>query len=210
MTGTGIRAEHLYAVRDGRAVLQDVSVQVAPVELLAVTGPSGSGKSTLLLVLGGVLAPEQGLVFLGDRQLPATRQRVGLVPQNLALVPVLTAAENVAISLQAQHISAAQVAERTDRVLDRVGLTAVAGHLLDQLSGGQRQRVALARALAGEPEVLLADEPTAQLDADWRIRVVRLLVEQAAAGQAVVVAAHDPAVVSACHRVLQLEDGRVS
>jgi len=196
-----------YVVGD-RTILDGISVQAPSGRVLAVRGPSGSGKSSLLTMLGGLVAPSAGTVTLdGALVTPgsdALRRRFGFVPQGYGLVAALTARENVAVVLQAARVPRAQVRSRTQAALESVGLAPVADHLVDDLSGGQQQRVAVARALVTAADVVLADEPTAELDADNRELVVSLLLERARAGGVVVIASHDPDVVDACDDVLLL------
>ena len=201
-----------YRVGD-RAVVDGVDLDARPGRMLAVAGPSGAGKSSVLGLLGGLLVPDAGEVTLdgvpvrtGDL---ALRRRVGVVLQGYGLVTALTGRENVAVTLQARGLDRAEVRERADAVLAAVGLTDVAGHLVDDMSGGQQQRVAVARALAPAPDVLLADEPTSELDADNRERIVALLTEHARTGAIVVLASHDPDVIEVCDDVVALDAGRV-
>jgi putative ABC transport system ATP-binding protein len=210
MTLTGIQLHYEVA---GQAVLDGVDVRAEPGRMLAVCGPSGAGKSSLLALLGGLLAPSGGsisfdgvAVRVGD---PALRRRVALVLQGYGLVTALTARENVAITLQAHGLARDDVRNRTETALADVGLVEVADHLIEDMSGGQQQRVAVARALAGAPDVLLADEPTAELDAENRERIIDLLAAAARAGSVVVIASHDPDVVGRCDDVLELDAGRV-
>ncbi len=172
-------------------------------------GPSGSGKSSLLAVLGGLLAPSGGTVTLGDAGVtPGSdiflRRRFAFVLQAYGLVAALTARENVAVVLQAAGVPRAEVRSRVQAVLERVGLSPVADHLVEDLSGGQQQRVAVARALVTSADVVLADEPTAELDADNRGLIISLLIERARRGAVMVIASHDPDVVEACDDVLDL------
>ncbi len=204
LAGTDLR----YAVRD-RTILDGISVQASAGRVLGVRGPSGSGKSSLLSLLGGLVAPSSGTVTLdGAPVIPgsdvALRRRFGFVLQGYGLVAALTARENVAVVLQAAGVPRADVGDRVQAVLDRVGLAPVADHLVEDLSGGQQQRVAVARALVSAAEVFLADEPTAELDAENRELIVSLLVERARTGAVVVIASHDPDVVDACDDVLDL------
>ena len=196
-----------YVVGD-RTILDGISVQAPSGRVLAVRGPSGSGKSSLLTMLGGLVAPSAGTVTLDGAVVTpgsdALRRRFGFVPQGYGLVATLTARENVAVVLQAARVPRAQVRSRTQAALESVGLAPVADHLVDDLSGGQQQRVAVARALVTAADVVLADEPTAELDADNRELVVSLLLERARAGGVVVIASHDPDVVDACDDVLDL------
>jgi ABC-type lipoprotein export system ATPase subunit len=195
----------------GRAVLADVSVEAIAGEPLAVMGASGAGKTSLLAVLGGLLVPDAGVATLDGRPVhePDVRADIGLVLQNYGLVDVFTAWENVAISLQARGFARSEVAARTAAELAAVGLTDVAEQPADTLSGGQRQRVAVARALVGEPAVVLADEPTAELDAENRAVVLDRLLAAADHGAVVVVASHDPEVAARCAAHVRLADGMV-
>jgi putative ABC transport system ATP-binding protein len=197
-----------YAVGD-RTILDGVSMQASSGRVLAVRGPSGSGKSSLLAILGGLVAPSSGTVTLDGAQVTPSsdltlRRRFGLVLQGYGLVAALTAHENVAIVLQAAGLPRDQVRSRVQAVLERVGLASVADHLIEELSGGQQQRVAVARALVTTADVFLADEPTAELDADNRGLIVSLLIDRARTGAVVVIASHDPDVVDACDDVLDL------
>ena len=205
---------HGLRVRLGsRQVLDDVDVHATGGELVALVGPSGSGKTTLLQVLAGELTPDAGEVRVdgtalraGDR---AHTARLGRVLQLHALVPVLTAGENVELALRARGITGADARERTEQALGRVGLGDLGARLATRLSGGQQQRVAVARALAPRPAVVLADEPTSELDAATRDLVVAELRREAESGALVLVATHDAAVAKACDRRISLAAGRV-
>jgi putative ABC transport system ATP-binding protein len=182
-----------------------------------VRGPSGSGKTTLLNVLGGLDAPTSGRVWLGERELTAVpadevlaarRDEIGYVFQSFGLVPVLSAAENVEVPLRLRRVPARERAERVADALERVGLSGHADQRPYELSGGQQQRVGIARALVAEPRVLLADEPTGQLDSATGRRVMDLLRELVhTAGTAAVVTTHDPELVARADRVVDLHDG---
>jgi ABC-type multidrug transport system ATPase subunit len=197
----------------GRLILDGVDVEAESGRVLAVRGPSGAGKSSLLAILAGLIAPTAGTVTVDDVPVAVgdlgLRRRVGLVLQGYGLVTALTGRENVAIVLQASGSGREDVRERTAGTLDSVGLTDVADHLIEDMSGGQQQRVAVARALVAEPELLCADEPTAELDAENRERIITLLVEAARRGAIVVIATHDPEVIERCDDVLELDAGRV-
>jgi putative ABC transport system ATP-binding protein len=204
LTGTDLR----YAI-DDRPILDSISVQASSGRILAVRGPSGSGKSSLLAILGGLIEPSGGTVTLDGVGVTPTgdlalRRRFGLVLQGYGLVAALTARENVAVVLQAAGVPRPEVGTRVQAVLESVRLAPVADHLIEDLSGGQQQRVAVARALVTAADVLLADEPTAELDAENRGLIVSLLIERARAGAVVVIASHDPDVVDACDDVLDL------
>jgi ABC-type lipoprotein export system ATPase subunit len=186
-------------------VLDGVSVAVYPGEVLAITGPSGSGKSSLLALLAGLATPDSGAVL---SSVPPAR--VGLVLQAYGLVNLLTAAENVEVALQARGLPAGEVQSAAAAALAAVRLDEVADHLIEELSGGQQQRVAVARALALEPALLIADEVTAELDAETRDVIVDLVLGTAATGTAVVLATHDLELAARCDRRLALVDGRVA
>lgn len=200
--------------------LRGVSLQVAPGELVVVRGPSGSGKTTLLNVLGGLDAPTSGRVWLGDQELTAARpdevlaarrDQIGYVFQAFGLIPVLSAAENVEVPLRLRRTPAAERAARVADALERVGLAEHAEQRPDELSGGQQQRVGIARALVAAPRVLLADEPTGQLDSATGRRVMDLLRDLVHTERvAAVVTTHDPELVARADRVLDLHDGRAA
>lgn len=206
-----IRLEGVTVAFAARSVLRSVELRVSPGEALALTGPSGSGKSTLCLVLAGVLAPSRGRALLGGRDLASAEPgEVGFIPQSHALVSGLTAAETVALPLQARGVARAGTASRTSSALEAVGLFSHADRLVDRLSGGERQRVAIARALAGSPFVLVADEPTAELDPENREKVMALFRSLVEEGCTLVLATDDDEVLRRFARAVQLEDGMVT
>jgi putative ABC transport system ATP-binding protein len=196
-------------------VLRGVSLTIAPGEAVALLGPSGSGKSSLLMVLAGLERPNAGSVRIAGQDLGALdedglarlRQRhVGIVFQSFHLLPTMTALENVAIPLElAGHPDALG---RAAAALDRVGLGHRLAHYPGQLSGGEQQRVAIARAFVAEPALLLADEPTGNLDGrTGRVVIDCLFAEHTRVGGALLLITHDPAVAERCERRLRLEDG---
>jgi putative ABC transport system ATP-binding protein len=201
--GLAVQGRGIVVVRTGRRVVDGVDVDVEAGRILGVTGPSGSGKSTLLAVLAGLIVPDAGTVDPADRA-----GRTGIVLQGYGLLPVLTAQENVELPLQLRGVDPAVVRERAVRALNRAGLDDAGDRLAEELSGGQRQRVAVARALVTEPDLLVADEPTAELDADTASLVLAALRAEADAGAAVVLATHDPDVAALCDTTLHLVDGR--
>ncbi len=208
------------AVLDGVGVdfgdvraLDDVTVGVAPGELVAVTGHSGAGKTTLLGVLAGLVRPRSGRAVVAgvevrDRE-HTVALGVALIPQGNALAATLTASENVLVPLLATGSPRHAAEVHAREALAAVGLEDSVGHLVEELSGGQQQRVAVARGLALATPVLLADEPTSELDHDNRERVLDLLRARAAAGAAVVMATHDLEAAARADRVLALDDGRL-
>ena len=198
-------------------ILRDISLAIGMGEAVAVLGPSGSGKSTLMMVLAGLERPSAGSVRVAGQDLAALdeddlarlRQRhIGIVFQSFHLLPTMTALENVAIPLElAGHRDAIGGAAAA---LDRVGLSHRLTHYPGQLSGGEQQRVAIARAFVAEPALLLADEPTGNLDgATGRIVIDCLFAEHARLGSALLLITHDPAIAERCERRLRLEDGRI-
>ena len=203
----------------GRAVtiLDGVSLDVPGGQFVAVTGPSGSGKSTLLGLVAGLDQPTAGSVRLGgvdlggldEDQLARLRlQQVGYVFQSFHLIPTLTAVENVSVPLELAGAPDAVV--RASTLLAEVGLAGRAHHYPAQLSGGEQQRVALARAFANAPAVVLADEPTGNLDSATGAQVIALLVERHRRhGTTLVLVTHDPALAEHAERVVELRDGRV-
>ena len=201
-----------------RAV-DSVSLSLTRGQAVLIMGPSGSGKTTLLSIMGCILRPTSGEVVvdgrvvsgLGEDMLPDIRRAYfGFVFQSFNLFPSLTAAENVEVALRLKRFDRRRISEEALALLDGVGLANRASFYPGDLSGGEKQRVAFARALAGNPMVILADEPTANLDSATGQRVLALLQELAEnSGKAVVVVSHDPKSQALVHRIIVLEDGRI-
>ncbi|WP_433476125.1 ABC transporter ATP-binding protein [Spirillospora sp. CA-142024] len=198
-----------------RAV-DEVDLDVPAAQMLSVTGPSGCGKSTLLHMLGGLERPTGGEVWLAGRRIDTLSERalarlrrrsVGFVFQAFHLVEELSAAENVELPALLAGRSPRAARRRAALLLERVGLADRARHLPWELSGGQRQRVAIARALANEPLILLADEPTGNLDTAATLDVLRLFEDLRAAGQTLVIVTHDERVAATADRVVSMRDG---
>ena len=198
--------------------LRDITLSIGAGEYSGVVGPSGCGKSTLLHVLGCVDVPTRGAVFFQDRDVSAlpdserSRLRlrdIGFVFQRFFLLPMLTAAENVELPQAEAGVGRAERRQRTRELLDYVGLSARASHRPSELSGGEMQRVAIARALANRPRLLLADEPTGELDQATGEQIVSLLDRLHNDGTAVVVVTHDQAVASRAHRLIRMRDGAI-
>ncbi len=199
--------------------IDGVDLALRPGELVLLLGRSGAGKTTLLSMLAGIDRPDEGSISLngldlstaGERELSELRRsKVSLVVQSGGLIPILTAAENVELPLRVSRVDPVERARRVDEVLSRVGLTARADHRPEELSGGEQQRVALARALVTEPSILLADEPTGQLDSETGLKLMRMIRELVdRLGLAALVATHDPGLADHAHRVLHLNDGRI-
>ena len=172
--------------------------------MLGITGASGTGKSSLIYVLAGLAAPHSGHVHYADRPVAPGGAELGLILQHHHLPGMLTAHEAVSLPLQARGVDRPEVTERSDRMLVALGLGDQAHQLIWELSGGQRQRVAVARALADDPELILADEPTAGLDAGSRTVILNHLIEAARAGAIVIIASGDAELIDNCTRVVTL------
>ena len=200
--------------------LDGVDLHVDRGDFLALAGPSGSGKTTLLNLIGCIDKPNGGRVVIDGvdvtdvplHRLAATRRdALGYIFQTFNLIPVLTAYENVEYPLLLQNVGRSERDARVRRWLDQVGIAAQAKQRPDQLSGGQRQRVAIARAMVGEPKLVLADEPTANLDSDTAAHILDLLAKlNNETGTTFVFATHDPAVMSRAQRCVRLRDGRIA
>jgi putative ABC transport system ATP-binding protein len=191
----------------GRTLFSDVSLVVASGELLVLIGASGSGKTSLAHALAGVLEPDRGEVTLGGRPLRALSNvaaRPALVTQDFGLIPVLTAAEAISLPLRARSHSKEEVKGRTAQWLGALGLESCAARAVSELSGGQRQRVAIARALAMGADVLVLDEPTAELDPTNRALVVSLLEAELERGVALVVVSHETDVIARADAVVDV------
>ena len=218
-----VRVEHVdrtYGSGHGAVhALRDVSLEVGQGELVAVVGRSGSGKTTLLNVIGGLDRPDAGRVVVAGQEVSSLDERglvalrrdvIAFIFQTFGLVPVLTAAENVGVPLRMRRTPVVEREARVELLLDLVGLGPHARQRPGQLSGGQQQRVGIARALANSPRLLLADEPTGQLDSETGRAVMALLravVE--AEGMTAIISTHDPVMVALADRVVRIADGQV-
>ncbi len=209
-----------YKTRGHEVVALEIDdLQIASGESVAVVGPSGSGKTTLLSLLGGMLTPSSGEIWLDDQ--PLSRQsptalaqlrceRIGFVFQTFNLVPYLTALENVQVPLALAGFASSEQAARAEKLLERVGLADRQHHKPSELSTGQQQRVALARTLANQPSVILADEPTGNLDPESRQQVLDFLAELHREGRTLIVVTHDPHVAQRTQRQILLNNGRIA
>lgn len=199
--------------------LKDISMAVRPGELFAIMGASGSGKTTLLMILGLVTEPSEGSVLLEEENIyegkrfdlqRLRREKIGFIFQFANLIPFLTAKQNVLLSLELIGIVGRQADSRAMELLEYLEVADRAGNLHEQLSGGERQRVAIARALANNPAIILADEPTAALDTERGLSVMRLLRKVSKEqGTAILVVTHDTRMISEVDCVIRLMDGRM-
>ncbi len=199
--------------------LRNVSLTIGAGEFLSVMGPSGSGKSTLLNLVGGLDQPTTGEIFIDgtplhgitDDELTLIRRRkIGFIFQFFNLLPVLTALENVSLPLLLEGVPLSRARPKAVRLIEQVGLGARAEHRPEQLSGGEMQRVAIARALIADPAVLLADEPTGNLDSHTSEEIFSLLANLNEKGQTIVMVTHDPKAAAYGTRVITLKDGALS
>lgn len=214
----GLRREYRVG-RDVVVALGGVDISIQKGEFVAIVGPSGCGKSTLLNILGGLDQPTNGRVLLDGQDLAnfseeqlasLRRQKMGFIFQRHDLFPVLTARENIEFPLLLGGKLIAERAIRADDLLNQIGLSEKADHLPDELSGGQQQRVGIARALANNPLILLADEPTGNLDSATSTEIVNILIGLTRnQGLTLVMVTHDPEVASQADRTLTLLDGRL-
>lgn len=219
-----LKAKDLYKQynmgRHAVEALSDVSLEISQGEFVAVMGPSGSGKSTLLHLLGGLDQPTKGTIILADKEVSGLpdrqatlirRRNVGFVFQFFNLLPTLSAEENILLPLIIDGKAPRDYMERLDGLLQRIGLFERRHHRPDQLSGGEQQRVALARALVTRPAILLADEPTGNLDTKTGTEMMQLLRESAKdLGQTIVMVTHDSKAAAYADRVIFLRDGKIT
>lgn len=212
-----IRKTYRQGGNDIRA-LDGIDLHIAPGEFVAIMGPSGSGKSTLLNVLGALDRPDSGRYRLAEDEISALdddaasevrNRRIGFVFQSFHLLPRLTVLENVLLPQRYARTADPAAAGRAVALLERIGLGQRTDHLPGQLSGGQLQRAAIARALLNQPALLLADEPTGNLDSKSAADVMALLKELHAGGQTLVLVTHDPDIAAAAQRTIHLRDGRI-
>jgi len=221
MNGLNVTVRDLVKVhRTGRIevqALRGLNMNIKAGELIAIIGPSGSGKTTLLNIVGGLDEATAGTVLVGDLNVTTQsvtqlvdfrRKMVGHIFQTLNLIPTLTAKENIEFAMIASKVSRKIRKERVESLLETVGLTDRANHKPEELSGGEQQRIAIAAALANDAPVLLADEPTGELDTvNARIVVEYLVKVNRELGKTIIMVTHDPSVARVAHRILRIEDG---
>jgi putative ABC transport system ATP-binding protein len=220
LEATGVTKEFREGRGEAVSVLRGISLDLKRGEIVALEGPSGSGKTTLLSILGCILTPSSGRVVVDGEEidpgkpgrLPAIRRKsIGFVFQQFNLFPSLTALENVEYSLNVKGRKGAAARKEAERVIDAVGLSDRRDFLPRDLSGGQKQRIAIARALAGDSPILLADEPTANLDSQIGSQVLEMFRALAKKeDRALLIVTHDPKVRTIADRVLRIRDGRIA
>ena len=208
-----------YSEAGDTQALKGVSFTIKDGEFLAIMGPSGSGKSTLLNLIGGLDQPSSGEIFIDQKPLHGIsddeltlirRRRVGFIFQFFNLLPILTASENVGLPLLLEGIPFSQVRPKAEALLNKVGLAERIEHRPEQLSGGEMQRVAIARALIANPAVLLADEPTGNLDSHTSVEIFNLLKGLHSEGQTIVMVTHDSKAAAYGTRTITLRDGGIA
>lgn len=218
-----ISAERLHKEYNGSAepvaALQEVSLEIQQGEFVAVVGPSGSGKSTLLSVIGGLNHPTAGKVVVdeidiyslsAERRADFRREYLGFVFQSFQLIPYLTVAQNVMLPLAVTEYSSVQQMDLVMGILNRVGLKKKSSRLPDELSGGEQERVAIARALVNQPPIIMADEPTGNLDSTTGEEIMNLLLGLNETGHTIIMVTHNPENVCYAQRTIQMRDGMVS
>ncbi len=213
-----IRLYHCYKSYGSQDAVSDVSIHVGKGEFVYVTGPSGAGKTTLLKLIYGAELPSAGKLLVGGvdasklnpRQLPFLRRNIGVVFQDFKLIPTRTVFDNVALSLEVLDMERSNVFRRTRAVLNTVGLRGKEDSWPLDLSGGEQQRVAVARAIVNDPAILLADEPTGNLDGAMAVEVMEILLAVNLRGTTVMVATHDTGLMNRFpHRTIRFEGGRL-
>ena len=206
---------------DGKSTvtaLAAITLSIAPGEMVAIMGPSGSGKSTLLNLMGGLDVPTSGRVLVGGKDLAREsekdrslfrRTQVSYIFQAYHLMPTLRVRQNVALPLHLAGVPAGEAAGKVERVLFEVGLEHRGDHLPDELSGGERQRVAIARALVNNPPLLLADEPTGNLDSRSGAEILKILIDLNKQGVTIMIVTHDKDIAAQCRRTINIKDGLI-
>ena len=213
-----VRFENVSISYGAKQVVKDFSLSVNDGEIMGIIGPSGCGKTTLIRALCGLIKPEKGSIYIADQLVFSDEKRVNIAPerrgvgvvfQDYAVWPHLSVWDNVCYPMKKHKVPKAEIARRAAYALEQVRMTGYEKHMPAQLSGGQQQRVSIARALAGNPSVILADEPTGALDSHTGREVLTMLQQLHAAGNTVVLITHDNSIAVQAQRIIRLEDGHV-
>jgi putative ABC transport system ATP-binding protein len=200
------------------SVLKDINLEIPPAKFVVICGPSGSGKTTLLNIIGGIDRPTKGLIIVGEKDLTVQDEdflsdfrcnNVGFVFQAYNLVSTLTVAENIAFPMEWTQTPEKEVEKRVEELLETVGLEHRANHFPSQLSGGEQQRVAFARALSNDPELILADEPTGNLDVKNAQKIIQVLQFLKSQGKTIIVSTHDLQIRELADQVFYLDEGKL-
>lgn len=198
--------------------LDGIDIQIKKGDFVAIIGPSGSGKSTMMNMIGALDLATKGEIYLDDENIESMEEselaqirgrKIGFVFQTFNLIPTLTASENIALPMIFQKISEEERNERVEKILKKVGLEHRKNHLPSELSGGERQRVAIARALANNPEVILADEPTGNLDSKTGKEIMKIFLDLNKQGKTIILVTHDPNLTKYVSKILKLKDGKI-
>ncbi len=198
--------------------LAGINLSIKKGEFIAIIGPSGSGKSTIMNMIGALDIPTKGRIFLDNKNIAHLTEselaqirgrKIGFVFQNFNLIPTLTAKENVALPMLFQGKNKKERLKKSEEILEIVGLSERAEHLPNELSGGERQRVAIARALANNPELILADEPTGNLDSKTGKEIINLFLKLNKKGKTIILVTHNQEIASQAHKILKMKDGRI-
>ncbi len=214
-----IKFEHVSKTYDGKAALDDVSVEINDGEFVFIVGPSGAGKSTFIKLITKEIEPDSGSIFIDDkditkfsqRMIPGLRRNIGMVFQDFRLLPNKTVYENVAFAMQIVGTPARKIRRRVPAILNTVNLSDKHNSFPEEISGGEQQRVALARALANNPKVIVADEPTGNIDPEMSLEIMNLLLKINKLGKTVIVVTHEKELVDYYQqRVIMIKDGVIA
>ncbi len=209
----------IYEMGDSEVnALSDIDLKIERGDFLVIVGPSGSGKSTMMNLVGALDFASKGDIFLDEQNIEHLTEsglaqirgkKIGFVFQSFNLIPTLTAIENIALPMIFQGVNKEERMERAEKILEQVKLTHRRTHLPNELSGGERQRVAIGRALANDPEVILADEPTGNLDTKTGLEIIKLFTEFNKKGKTIIIVTHDLDLLKHAQKVLKIRDGRI-
>ena len=210
--------KHYYMGTSIVKALDGVDVKINQGDFVVIIGPSGSGKSTMMNMVGALDIPTEGEIYLEDEDIASLREsdlaqirgkKIGFVFQTFNLIPTLTTLENISLPMMFQKVDAEERRERAEEILESVKLTHRRKHMPNELSGGERQRVAIGRALANDPDVILADEPTGNLDTKTGLEIMNLFVDMNKKGKTIIVVTHNLALTKYANKILKIQDGKI-